>query len=70
LRGAEQTIRTVSPVIAVCVYHLQAHLWEIIVQLYSYRSDYRFYLCPHLADGWDLVLYAVPPAREPKEEAV
>lgn len=65
LKGAEQVIRTKGPVVAVCVYHLQAHLWEILLQLHSYRPDYRFSLGPHLADGWDLVLYAVPPARTP-----
>lgn len=68
LRGAEHVIRDLSPVIAVCVYHIQAHLWEIVLQLFSYRSDYRFYLCPHLADGWDLVLYAIPPSRVQNRE--
>jgi FkbM family methyltransferase len=66
LRGAEQTIRNTGPVVAVSVYHLQDHLWEIVLQLNSYRPDYSFYLCPHVADGWDLVLYAVPPARAAK----
>jgi len=63
LQGAEQTIRSSGPVIAVCVYHLQAHLWEIALQLHAYNSRYQFFLCPHLADGWDLVLYAVPASR-------
>ncbi len=66
LQGAEQILRNSSPVVAVCVYHLQAHLWEIALQLHSYHPDYRFFLCPHLADGWDLVLYAVPASRIPQ----
>lgn len=65
LQGAEQVIRTTAPVVAVCVYHLQAHLWEILLQLHSYYPDYSYSLCPHLADGWDLVLYAVPESRRP-----
>jgi FkbM family methyltransferase len=65
LQGAEQVIRTTAPVVAVCVYHLQAHLWEILLQLHGYHPDYRFSLCPHLADGWDLVLYAVSQSRSP-----
>jgi FkbM family methyltransferase len=65
LQGAEHVIRATAPVVAVCVYHLQAHLWEIMLQLHSYCPDYRFSLCPHLADGWDLVLYAVPQSRYP-----
>lgn len=65
LQGAQQIISTTSPVIAVCVYHLQAHLWEILLQLHSYYPGYSYSLCPHLADGWDLVLYAVPKSRIP-----
>jgi len=65
LRGAERVIRSKAPVVAVCVYHEQSHLWEILLQLQSYRPDYRFTLGAHLADGWDLVLYAVPPERAP-----
>jgi FkbM family methyltransferase len=65
LQGAEQVIRTTAPVVAVCVYHLQAHLWEILLQLHSYYPGYSHSLCPHLADGWDLVLYAVPKSRLP-----
>jgi FkbM family methyltransferase len=65
LQGAEHTIRRSGPVVAVCVYHLQAHLWEIALQLHTYNPTYRFFLCPHLADGWDLVLYAVPASRIP-----
>jgi FkbM family methyltransferase len=65
LQGAEQVIRATAPVVAVCVYHLQAHLWEILLQLHSYYPGYSYSLCPHLADGWDLVLYAVPTSRKP-----
>ncbi len=65
LQGAEQVIRTTAPVVAVCVYHLQSHLWEILLQLQSYYPDYSYSLCPHLSDGWDLVLYAVPKSRLP-----
>jgi FkbM family methyltransferase len=65
LQGAEQVIRSTAPVVAACVYHLQGHIWEILLQLHSYCADYRFSLCPHVADGWDLVLYAVPKSRLP-----
>ena len=65
LQGAVQTISATAPVVTVCVYHLQAHLWEILLQLHSYYPRYSYSLCPHLADGWDLVLYAVPTSRKP-----
>ena len=65
LQGAKETISQTAPVVAVCVYHLQSHIWDILLQLDSYRGDYAFSLCPHMADGWDLVLYAVPKHRLP-----
>ena len=65
LLGARQVITDTAPVVAVCVYHLQSHLWEILLQLHSYNPNYRFQLGPHVADGWDLVLYAVPRHRQP-----
>ena len=65
LQGARKTISETAPAIAVCVYHLQSHIWDIMLQLHSCHPGYSFRLCPHLADGWDLVLYAVPKSRLP-----
>ncbi|WP_323114239.1 FkbM family methyltransferase [Pseudomonas guariconensis] len=63
LEGGRQLIAQRHPVLAVCVYHEQTHLWSILLQLHSYYDGYRFGLCQHLAEGWDLVLYAVPADR-------
>lgn len=63
LEGGRQLIQEQHPVLAVCVYHEQAHLWSILLQLHSYYDGYRYSLCQHLAEGWDLVLYAVPASR-------
>ena len=63
LEGARQTIVENGPVVAVCVYHRQDHLWRIPLMLRAWRSDYAFFLRPHNEEGWDLVCYAVPRAR-------
>lgn len=63
LRGGRETIVRHAPVIAVCVYHLQDHLWTIPLLLRSWRDDYALFLRPHNEEGWDLVCYAVPRAR-------
>lgn len=63
LRGAKETILRSAPVIAVCVYHRQEHLWTIPLMLAQWRSDYAFFLRPHNQEGWDLVCYAIPRAR-------
>lgn len=67
LAGGRRLIAEQHPVIAVCVYHEQDHLWSILLQLHDYYPDYHFSLCPHLAEGWDLVLYAVPADRLPPQ---
>lgn len=63
LSGGQGVIERHHPVLAVCVYHVQNHLWQILLQIHAYWPGYQFYLCPHLSDGWDLVLYAIPPSR-------
>ena len=63
LEGARGSIVAHGPVIAVCVYHRQDHLWRIPLMLREWRSDYAFFLRPHNEEGWDLVCYAVPRAR-------
>ena len=63
LHGARETIRRHAPILAVCVYHLQDHLWKIPLLLRAWRDDYAFFLRPHNEEGWDLVCYAVPRSR-------
>ena len=63
LLGARETIRADGPVVAVCVYHRQDHLWRIPLMLSEWRDDYSFFLRPHNEEGWDLVCYAVPRSR-------
>lgn len=69
LAGGRRLIADRHPVIAVSVYHEQNHLWRILLQLHGYYPGYRFSLCPHVSDGWDLVLYAVPPDRVPSSSS-
>jgi FkbM family methyltransferase len=63
LEGARQTIQADGPVLAICAYHQQNHLWKIPLLLSHLRDDYAFFLRPHNEEGWDLVCYAVPRAR-------
>jgi FkbM family methyltransferase len=63
LAGARKTIVAHGPVLAICVYHRQDHLWSIPLMLHAMRDDYAFFLRPHNEEGWDLICYAVPRAR-------
>jgi FkbM family methyltransferase len=63
LAGTRRVIQQTSPILAICVYHQQAHLWQIPLFIHSLSDQYRFFLKPHGEEGWDLVCYAVPVAR-------
>lgn len=63
LAGGRETIRRHAPVLAVCVYHLQDHLWRIPLMLREWCPDASMFLRPHNEEGWDLVCYVVPPHR-------
>ncbi len=60
LIGAQNTIKKNLPVLAICSYHRQDHLWRIPALIHSYADEYRFFLRPHLLEVWDLVCYAIP----------
>jgi FkbM family methyltransferase len=63
LNGARTIIQRNSPVLAVCSYHSQNHLWKIPLLIQSINPNYSFFLHPHLLEGWDLVCYAIPKSR-------
>lgn len=63
LRGAEQVIRRDRPILAICVYHTQSDIWRIPLLIYDMKLNYKFFLRAYEGDGFQTVLYAVPPER-------
>jgi FkbM family methyltransferase len=63
LRGAGRTIADHAPILSVCVYHSQNHLWRIPLQIAELHRGYRLYLRPFVPESWDLVCYAIPASR-------
>ena len=63
LIGAKQLLQKFRPIVAVSIYHVQDHLWQIPTLLSSILSDYKFYAIAHDREGWDLVMYAIPQER-------
>ncbi|MEH2386624.1 MAG: FkbM family methyltransferase [Nostoc sp.] len=61
--GAKTLIEKHSPILAICVYHCQNHLWQIPLLIQSLSNQYRFFLSPHGEECWDLIFYAVPVSR-------
>jgi FkbM family methyltransferase len=60
LLSARNVIQSNSPVLAICVYHAQEHLWQIPLIIQSISKDYQFYLRRYSDDCWEQVCYAVP----------
>jgi FkbM family methyltransferase len=58
LRGAEQTIRSSWPDLAICVYHAPNHLWDIPLYLRDLGLGYTFYLRNYTSFVSETVLYA------------
>jgi FkbM family methyltransferase len=63
LTGARGIIERHAPVLAICSYHLQDHLWKVPRLIRSLSDQYSFFLRPHFLEGWDLVTYAIPKHR-------
>jgi FkbM family methyltransferase len=64
LRGGRAIIQRDLPVLAICVYHTQSDIWRIPLLIRSMYPDYQFFLRSYDGDGFQTVLYAVPPHRQ------
>lgn len=63
LLGARKTIQKNMPVMAICLYHAQEHLWQIPLLIQSISNDYKFFLRRYSDECWESVCYAIPPNR-------
>jgi FkbM family methyltransferase len=63
LLGARQTLERHVPVLAICLYHAQDHLWSIPLWLQSLGLPYRFFLRRYSDAGWEQICYAIPEDR-------
>jgi len=67
LRGAANIIRRDQPVLAICVYHRQCDIWRLPLLAREMLPEHNLYLRPYEGDGFQTVMYAVPPGRAPME---
>jgi FkbM family methyltransferase len=63
LRGARELIRWKQPALAICLYHVMEHLWEIPLLIHELNPNYRLFLRRHAEDCWESVCYAIPVER-------
>lgn len=60
LKGAENFISKNHPIIAVSIYHLPDHLWEIPFYLMKKFPHYKFYIRQYGFQLFDTILYCIP----------
>jgi FkbM family methyltransferase len=63
IAGATRVIARCRPVIAVCLYHRQEHLFTIPNKLREIYDGYKLYIRRYGDQFGDIVCYAVPPER-------
>lgn len=59
LKGAEKTIKTNKPKLAICIYHSDEDMLEIIKYIHKLVPEYRLYVRHHSIASAETVLYAV-----------
>lgn len=65
LKGAESTIRTWRPKLAISVYHLADDLWELPAMAAELTPGYRYFLRHYSFLSFETVFYAIPDAQRP-----
>lgn len=63
LRGGRNVIQRDRPILAICVYHTQNDIWRIPLFVREMLPEHKLYLRSYEGDGFQTVLYAIPPAR-------
>ncbi len=60
LKGAEKTIKTYKPKLAISVYHKRKDIWEIPKLILGYVPEYKLYLRHYSLSKDETVLYCIP----------
>jgi len=63
LLGARRMILRDKPILAICVYHTQDDIWRIPLLIHGFLPEHKLFLRAYEGDGFQTVLYAVPPDR-------
>jgi FkbM family methyltransferase len=63
LLGARETIARHAPVLAICLYHKPADVWDLPLLVRDLNPAYSLYLRRYSDERWETVCYAVPDDR-------
>ena len=63
LRGARNVIARDRPVLAICVYHTHNDIWRIPLLIHEILPEHHLFLRAYEGDGFQTVVYAIPPRR-------
>jgi FkbM family methyltransferase len=63
LAGAAEVVRRHRPVLGLCAYHRQDHLWRVPLAVDALVDGYHYAMRRYACDNFDVVLYAIPAER-------
>ena len=63
IAGAAELLRRHQPILAICTYHRNEHLWDIPNLIHSISPDYHIFLRRYAEECWEGVCYAIPKHR-------
>ena len=63
LLGGRKVIQRDRPILAICVYHTQNDIWRIPLFVRGTLPEHKIYLRAYEGDGYQTIMYAVPPER-------
>lgn len=63
ITGMQKILQRETPILAICLYHKQEHLWQIPLLIQSFSDQYNFFLRRYSDECWELVCYAIPANR-------
>ncbi|MGC1647264.1 MAG: FkbM family methyltransferase, partial [Candidatus Sulfotelmatobacter sp.] len=63
LAGGSELLRRHQPVLAICTYHRNEHLWDIPNLIHSIAPGYHIFLRRYAEECWEGVCYAIPEHR-------
>jgi FkbM family methyltransferase len=63
LKGCTNIIQNDEPILAICLYHAQEHIWEIPLLIHQLNPKYKLFLRRYSDECWESVCYAIPRSR-------
>jgi len=59
VKGAKKIIQRDKPKLAISIYHMLGHLWQVPLMIHEFEPSYKLYIRHHERTIWETVCYAI-----------